>query len=728
MEISGNPSKAGTGRKRFVSGTIRFGMLFLLGILLAGLVGTPKVQAAANCADEATTGVPRIECEALVALYESANGPGWSNSENWNTTTAASTWHGVTLMNERVAVIQLPDNQLAGPIPPELGNLETLSFLFLNSNQLTGAIPPELGNLQNLAFLNLTDNQMTGEIPAALGSLPKLGVLGLKGNRLSGTIPAELGNLERLQSLALGSNRLSGEIPANIRMLENLTTLGIGYNMLTAADPELVAFLDGKSPGWADTQTVPPTGLAIGNVATNSVEIAWTPIAYTGDGGHYRVKYGSDPGGPYVEAGRTGNKSASNFTVAGLAPDRTYHFVVETFTPTHGNNANPLLSPVGEEISASTAILCANTEITGIPRNECEALVALYESTSGAGWNLDTNWNTATAANSWHGVTVAGGHVTELKLPFNQLSGTLPPEMGNLPELQMIQFPQNQLGGPIPPELGSLEKLKDIWFLNNSLTDAIPSELGNLTNLERLHLEGNLLDGPIPSALGDLANLTGLYLGFNRLSGEVPLEIAGLTNLNAGSMGYNMLTASDADVRAFLDGIFPGWSDTQTVPPTDPAIGNAGPTAIRLVWTPIAYTGNEGHYRVHFAADSAGPYALAGTTADKSASEYTVAGLFPETTYHFFVETFTKAHSSQKSDLTSPPTAVISGTTTEAAQSGDVNDDGAVDLADAILILKILAGIDTGDAVVTWSADANGDDRIGLEDLIYRLRVVSMEN
>ena len=38
----------------------------------------------------------------------------------------------------------------------------------------------------------------------------------------------------------------------------------------------------------------------------------------------------------------------------------------------------------------------------------------------------------------------------------NQLTGTLPPELGNLGELERLQIDQNQISGPIPPEFGNL--------------------------------------------------------------------------------------------------------------------------------------------------------------------------------------------------------------------------------------------------------------------------------
>ncbi len=56
--------------------------------------------------------------------------------------------------------------------------------------------------------------------------------------------------------------------------------------------------------------------------------------------------------------------------------------------------------------------------------------------------------------------------------------------------------------------------------------------------------------------------------------------------------------------------------------------------------------------------------------------------------------------------------------------AGDINDDGSVDLADAILALKIIAGMDA-DQTVYELADVNGDGKIGLEEVIYILQKIS---
>jgi len=62
----------------------------------------------------------------------------------------------------------------------------------------------------------------------------------------------------------------------------------------------------------------------------------------------------------------------------------------------------------------------------------------------------------------------------------------------------------NQLTGSIPPEIGNLTNLNYLDLGGNQLTGEIPSEIGNLTNLNYLILNDNLLTGVIPESICDL--------------------------------------------------------------------------------------------------------------------------------------------------------------------------------------------------------------------------------
>ncbi len=157
------------------------------------------------------------------------------------------------------------------------------------------------------------------------------------------------------------------------------------------------------------------------------------------------------------------------------------------------------------------------------------ALVALYNATDGAKWTDNTNWLSGKPIGEWHGVTTdENGRVATLALINNQLSGSIPAELGNLSNLTTLRLSQNQLSGAIPAELANLANLEVLWLQSNQLSGMIPSALGNLANLTTLVLRGNQLSGSIPSELATLSNLTRLVLSDNQLSGCVPDGLQGV--------------------------------------------------------------------------------------------------------------------------------------------------------------------------------------------------------
>ena len=99
------------------------------------------------------------------------------------------------------------------------------------------------------------------------------------------------------------------------------------------------------------------------------------------------------------------------------------------------------------------------------------ALTALYNATNGANWTDNTNWGTAPALSTWHGVTTdSGGRVTELELDGNGLSGTLPAELGDLTELASLRLNGNvYLAGPLPAGLRELSALATVDLADTEL-------------------------------------------------------------------------------------------------------------------------------------------------------------------------------------------------------------------------------------------------------------------
>ena len=123
-------------------------------------------------------------------------------------------------------------------------SVEDTDSLNLSYNELTGSIPPEIGYLTNLTYLYLNNNQLTGEIPSEIGNLTNLTWLLLHNNELTGSIPPEIGNLTNLEYLWLYSNQLTGEIPESICDLNidwsHSYFFSISYNQLCPPYPSCI--------------------------------------------------------------------------------------------------------------------------------------------------------------------------------------------------------------------------------------------------------------------------------------------------------------------------------------------------------------------------------------------------------------------------------------------------------------------------------------------------------
>jgi len=227
------------------------------------------------------------------------------------------------------------------------------------------------------------------------------------------------------------------------------------------------------------------------------------------------------------------------------------------------------------------------TAVTEIPQSECEALIALYDSTNGDNWTDNTDWKVTNTPCSWYGIICSSGNVIELflqnnqlignisaelgnlsnlqylDLSLNQLTGSIPTELGNLSNLQRLHLWENQLIGNIPVELGNLSNLQGLYLGWNQLTGNIPAELGNLSNLQWLDLSLNQLTGSIPTELGNLSNLQRLHLWENQLIGNIPVELGNLSNLQSLGLGENQLTGNipvELANLSNLQGLYLGWN------------------------------------------------------------------------------------------------------------------------------------------------------------------------
>ena len=132
----------------------------------------------------------------------------------------------------RLQSLSLLQNDLTGPLP-DLGSLSVLETLNVGHNAFTGHIPSTFGLLGSLEHLNLSYNLLSSSIPSQLGSLSSVQKIFLENNLLSGTLPAEIGGLATLEQWNSANNQLSGDVPVEYTLWPRIKTFNVSGNNLS---------------------------------------------------------------------------------------------------------------------------------------------------------------------------------------------------------------------------------------------------------------------------------------------------------------------------------------------------------------------------------------------------------------------------------------------------------------------------------------------------------------
>ncbi|XP_047961828.1 probable LRR receptor-like serine/threonine-protein kinase At3g47570 [Salvia hispanica] len=162
-----------------------------------------------------------------------------------------------------------------------------------------------------------------------------------------------------------------------------------------------------------------------------------------------------------------------------------------------------------------------------------------------------------------------------LAISFNELSGTLPLDLGNkLPNLDTLLLSTNLFSGPISssitnaskviilditnnsfsgsrPDFGDLKLLQELYLSENILSGAeFPTQeltfLSSLTNcqhLKRLEVSSNPMNGILPTSLGNFSSSVEYIVASNcSIMGVIPFEVGNIRSLLNLYLSYNQLS------------------------------------------------------------------------------------------------------------------------------------------------------------------------------------------
>ncbi|KAJ8427169.1 hypothetical protein Cgig2_024701 [Carnegiea gigantea] len=154
----------------------------------------------------------------------------------------------------------------------------------------------------------------------------------------------------------------------------------------------------------------------------------------------------------------------------------------------------------------------------------------------------------------WQGVRCdSSGRVTSISLNSKSLSGTLPPDLPQLSNLEILSIQNNFLSGTVPA-LANMSSLQEVYLDWNAFSGVGDPFLVGLPNLQTFSIENNPLSTwTIPLTLADSSGLQAFRAGNTSLSGPIPDIFKSLPSLTTLRLSYNNLTG-------FLPASFAGSS------------------------------------------------------------------------------------------------------------------------------------------------------------------------
>jgi Leucine-rich repeat (LRR) protein len=420
---------------------------------------------------------------------------------------------------DRLRVLNLSRNLFHGAVPPELLRMPRLRVLDLSQNNLSGVLSSGAGpssctsrikhldvsfnsltslradmfqGLPLLRMFSAESNQLTGVLPGSLSSCSELEYLNMANNSFHGTLGFNFSRLARLRALHLGWNRFHGRLPASLSRCRELSVVNLRRNSLSGSVPS--SFRRLRALSFFDVGDNSIAGVARALRALQECRRLAVLILTT----NFR---GEEMPGAAAADGIRGFPSLrllgiANCALHGAVPPWLRASARLNVLDLSWNRLTGQIPPWLGGFEAVYRIDLSSNALTGEIPLSLTRLRSLADANASARAQLSM---------SDYGVRLYNWHVERGQLWYDSY---------------------------IPPSLD---------LSRNRLTGAIPPELGDLVALNLLNLSWNALSGPIPATLASLSNLETLDLSYNELAGEIPASLTGLTFLSCFDVSHNRL-------------------------------------------------------------------------------------------------------------------------------------------------------------------------------------------
>ncbi|XP_060195245.1 LRR receptor-like serine/threonine-protein kinase FLS2 [Lycium barbarum] len=453
----------------------------------------------------------------------------------------------------KLRIINLSFNNFTGQIPKFLGEFQDLQMLSLENNSFSGFIPPPISNMKNLGFLNLRYNNLEGNIPTGIATLRSLKWLSFGFNKLNGSNVLSMFNISTLEYLDLINAGLIGDFPSDLcRRLPRLQRLGLNFNMLSGEIPRSIS-------ECSELQVL----LLLQNNFIEKIprELGKLQLLQILTLGFNKLQ-GTIPD----EIGDLHNlkqMGTEKNALIGLIPLTIFNIsslqVLSIWDKREGGR---------EKGKRESCAYCTKMEWQ-------RSAIVERELSFGRKWK-------GMREKREGGVVIPDEvgnlqELLELKLDFNNFSGSIPIGIFNISTLASISLTQkhisgaNKIDGVLPSSISNLSKLTVLELSTNELTGSIPDSLRNLRLIEILNLQGNAftsefsmlsfitplancrhlrelilslnpLNAILPKSIGNLSSLQTFEAVGCNLKGHVPNEIGNLRNLSYLKLDYNDFT------------------------------------------------------------------------------------------------------------------------------------------------------------------------------------------